>query len=44
MITRLGVINKVTIAQSLAANGEAGMAMVSDAVPTVVEEEVVNDS
>jgi hypothetical protein len=44
MTMRLGVINKVTIAQ-LPVNGEAGMAAVSDAVPTVTEEEeVANDS
>jgi hypothetical protein len=40
---RLGVTNKATIAQSLV-TVEAGMAAVLDVVPTVMEEEVVNDS
>jgi hypothetical protein len=43
MTMRLGVTNKVTIAQSLATT-EAGMAAVLDAAPTVTEEEVANDS
>jgi hypothetical protein len=43
MTTRLEVINKATIAQSLA-NVEAGMVAVLDSAPTVAEEEVANDS